>query len=1025
MKLNLANNPAVSESYGSITGENIYIVTGSAPSKANVNNEMSAGEVLVHELVHSATTGGLIDPIVRSELNSLWKYAKKTITPFDFMADPTLGKDSQEYKNAEARWKHMFEPTLVNGQSNHLAEFVALGLTNAQVMNALTKIPTTKATGATGFTGKLRQAFENALKAVRSMMVGTYGKNAKDKIEVIAMQMAGIENQNKSALINSMYKVAAPIATALNTFNEGVQTGIKKIQETEGYKNLSKATDEAYTALLQSSNPVAELMTSLITEASGRTKNNAVLHDLKRTTQVAQQREAGAIKEAYKEAMNKAFVKPVSEAGKKGITAMLLKTDYVTLLPTLAKLNIDWKSFIFSPEMQDQFINLIGSQLTNFQKVQAENLGRFMATGENALQGALLNAENIAQGDPKVRGMVDAVASAYALKYTPSNMKANFLNALESDNDAVDGVQFVLNTHKLFKEDAAKTLFKDSTAHVIKGWIPELHDKDIEFEIAGEDSPSLAALGYERVGQLPVDPIDPSLDTKYMWVNNSGVKQGFIAGLINMSRKGSKGTKVANIAINAIGKSISAADKPSYDAGKLIIGKNKLVPEVNTRGQIVNFRHMMKDTTKEMLGANTNFDDVMAAMRASIVTKTARVEGNQKVIQALAEQYNQDFKGNEGKYIEVPSDDMPKEVRQAVKSLFPEGKLMVRKEHKDLLLGYKKFSLGDMFEKQPEMRNVFENIVVDTAKALLGVKAALRVKQAENLLQGFIAQAKDIIVVRSGVITIMNTFSNVMLLASQGVSPLQAAKDIAIVPSLIQGFKKDEKNLRILNAQLPSLTGTRREQAQTKIAELTDNLYNNPIRELIEGGLLSENFEDLGEVDDKLDPLTALGRVSKAVGLNIDPVINVANHITFARGTKGYEVLNNAAKYSDLIARYSLYNKLRSEGMGRDEALGEAQDTFINYDLPTHKGLQYLNDIGMVMFSKYLIRVQKIILKTMKQNPAGVIGAVLFQNMINMNEGIWKSLVGVTDPTSRMSTPADFLGMFGEDIGSQVISKAL
>ena len=61
----------------------------------------------------------------------------------------------------------------------------------------------------------------------------------------------------------------------------------------------------------------------------------------------------------------------------------------------------------------------------------------------------------------------------------------------------------------------------------------------------------------------------------------------------------------------------------------------------------------------------------------------------------------------------------------------------------------------------------------------------------------------------------------------------------------------------------------------------------------------------------------------------------------------------------------------------------------------------------------------------MKQNPAGVIGAVLFQNMINMNEGIWKSLVGVTDPTSRMSTPADFLGMFGEDIGSQVISKAL
>jgi len=39
------------------------------------------------------------------------------------------------------------------------------------------------------------------------------------------------------------------------------------------------------------------------------------------------------------------------------------------------------------------------------------------------------------------------------------------------------------------------------------------------------------------------------------------------------------------------------------------------------------------------------------------------------------------------------------------------------------------------------------------------------------------------------------------------------------------------------------------------------------------------------------------------------------------------------------------------------DAIQQASDDFVNYDIPMHRGMQYLDDMGIFMFSKYYLRI--------------------------------------------------------------------
>ena len=100
-----------------------------------------------------------------------------------------------------------------------------------------------------------------------------------------------------------------------------------------------------------------------------------------------------------------------------------------------------------------------------------------------------------------------------------------------------------------------------------------------------------------------------------------------------------------------------------------------------------------------------------------------------------------------------------------------------------------------------------------------------------------------------------------------------------------------------------------------------------------------------------------------------------------------FQLIHKATAYSDFIARYAQHEFLKDKKAkmfknknGREmnraemeametQLLTETRDAYINYSRPDNKVLQYINDIGLAMFTKYAIRVQKVITSGILKHP--------------------------------------------------------
>ena len=100
-----------------------------------------------------------------------------------------------------------------------------------------------------------------------------------------------------------------------------------------------------------------------------------------------------------------------------------------------------------------------------------------------------------------------------------------------------------------------------------------------------------------------------------------------------------------------------------------------------------------------------------------------------------------------------------------------------------------------------------------------------------------------------------------------------------------------------------------------------------------------------------------------------------------------YKALYRTTQLSDFVARYTLYQHLISREknpMSKEAALFEASESFVNYDLPMPKTLQYMDDMGLMPFMKYFLNIQRVIQKTAKENPARVLSAIALGNAMDL-----------------------------------------
>lgn len=680
---------------------------------------------------------------------------------------------------------------------------------------------------------------------------------------------------------------------------------------------------------------------------------------------------------------------------------------------------------------------------------QAKSLAYFRVTGKVVNENLMMNAHNIANLYGTVRTVdaatakqaeqiIDLLVPLYALNYSSKEFMDEVREVLRIEaarGEGMNGVEATLRLHENLDKESRERNFQGQKTLMMKGYVPEIYNPNVSVEVAdavaGAD---LEARGFTKKGPVQRDPNDPDQTPLFLYEMRDAGLAPHLTGAISYTGEVAKGSKkyanqgysgdpeaLSNASANALRGAKHASisrlfnAQPYFDPAKVPFAF--MAPVLNDKGQVTNYRYLMQEDTKDaLLNRNNRFEQLMGALGGSIVDKETTTEQNTKVLESLKEIYDKEFTKNPSSFVHINHNAadpemremyalLPAETRKAIKAIWGSNGMMVQYEMLDIVFGYRKLSLSSIFEKDRTDREGVEKFVGDVVeKMLYGYarvklhksvddaekykrRAAKIVRQAENIWQEVVKEVKDIIVVKSGIVLLGNITSNFSLLMAEGVGISDMIRHHRVALKGATAYLRDTEALHALQTRLATgFTQGNDAEIQREITRLEDAIARNPVKELIDAGLMPTIVEDVAIEDDLYSYKAAFTRKVDELTQNVNPgVLSVAKQIYMTHDTGMYQFLSRTTQLSDFVARYTLFQHLttrKRDPLSRSEAIQRASDSFVNYDIPMQRQLQYLDDMGLMMFTKYFLRIQRVLFRLVKEHPLQVLMMVALHNYL-------------------------------------------
>jgi len=1093
--ISLGINVKGTEVLGQITDGKIQIQAGRSKSVENTS-QLSTQEVFVHEMVHHITDFALqTDFFYRSQIEKLRSQIKNVMTVEDFMPEHVAVSVAEDYKAAKKRYDY-----IMSGKDS-LQEFVAFGMTNAQIRTKLAAIPATPTRDLTSgsLMSRLKELFDSILDFVQGKIYGTSDVMADEALDLLVSKLVDTNSRYHESIrskLGFIGQLDKKTIAALNKVVWGPMTKYhKELRKEDSPKVIKRAvknlvgipfllTDSTVKkSVLHTLKQVGNLLDitekgfliKLAREIQGITADNSKWHQLLRLSKMYVDQERRHIAELISKEVLKAYKTKVTKAEADSITQSLLKTDVAVLqgkydLSQMAKL-------LRNESYRNSEIHKVSTQLAkfgqngNYYTRQALNLGEIMATGISVEENPMLNAYNIVQmrnlartatGDLKLaEELVDQLATLSAIQHTEQeiNERAASVVSREYKGDPkANGVLYTLETHANFKKESLEKLFHGNKSQTIKGYTTEITNPNIEIRI-GEDNEAtikeMNALGYKKESGLAKDDKDRNRKPMAIYVTKSAAQNTYLKTTVSLTNQIAKGTDIME-ALRVTGTRASNVERiiamqhladrkfdsveSQFKSPKRATKKpnnNVLVPIVDESGNITSYRYMMSEATKvNTLEKSNKFDIILGRMQASIHDKVKSAEVNKEVIN-LAHKEFKDAKSLKG-FVEIgPKVDdpryreiyamMPKDMKQEMETVWGDDTIKVKEELIDLIFGYRKLSIADIEVPFSKIK-VFDGI----DKILPGAKSFTRA--VERGIQEFVSVAKDNIVIKSGIVLWDNVASNNVLLMVKGVNPKYIAKDSALAYKALEKYQAEINKRSALQHKLnisKGLSAIARKNITKQIESYTDSIQANPVRELVEEGVFQSIVED---IDINADDYSYRGKfgnyIQSATGKLTEGntttskatlgATEVYKQAYMTKDTLVYQQLLKFTQKSDFVARFVLHQHhlrnidrmnakkhLTKEQMvsEKQKALLDVIETFVNYDIPTSPALQYLNDIGVLMFTKFLFRIQKVIVRAFRENPANTMALYAIESAVGDLASIDDSFLPWSNLMSKFNMP--------------------
>ncbi len=305
----------------------------------------------------------------------------------------------------------------------------------------------------------------------------------------------------------------------------------------------------------------------------------------------------------------------------------------------------------------------------------------------------------------------------------------------------------------------------------------------------------------------------------------------------------------------------------------------------------------------------------------------------------------------------------------------------------------------------------------------LGIRNTNKVLKALKwvgaLWKHLVKMIKTNIVVRDLPVLMWNILSNVLLAVLQGDNPIKEVKQQIKGIMALTEYQRVSKRLSELVIKGQSGTMTKAEEDESK--RLQNELEKNSARPLMIKGLYSHAAEDLSNDDlykqDYFDTWTD-EQINKLPSV----VKNMLEWGYLMKSNSLFSGLMTFMQASDFGARYSKYYNLIEQGVDPEVAEKKVLDNQINYSWGNSDIVQFLNDNGFAMFTKFLERIQRVIRQTTFDKPFNVLAAAVMGGAMVDDSPLGDFMTPDTI-SNRFFTPLDLLEVLGEEPAIMQIAK--
>lgn len=804
--------------------------------------------------------------------------------------------------------------------------------------------------------------------------------------------------------------------------------GSKRVAGDVAESMLSMINSGAKDKLL---NPVQSLMSELI----GITDSNRAVLNLLTRAKPLVDKVRQILREQVPEMVAERFSQPLTAQQSSALHSGVGKTDAAALLNhgyQVADVARLYSDSAYRAQEIAAAKQAVTGQHAQTQLDAADALAHFMVTGEVVNQHLLPNAQLIAtlagtklkvdQSNLQQRvDAIDKLVSLQAIDKLPAQMQQDVAGVMARElkaNAAENGATFVLNLMNNLRASEGKRL---GTMNTIKGAMHTTFDTHKSVVIATpKQGADLIKRGYIKGAEFRGDPGNVH-GVMHYYTSTEGGRPQWNQGAMQTVQATAGGVdpytgrlRSPVSAPRLTGQQVKI--ERAKRAGAIYQGRafkpngvtNNMRPVFDINGNVSGYEYSVPHAVRDaMLNANTDLGHNLGVWNGRIVEEELSQAFNRELVKSLHQRYTEDMKtvGREDEFVTINAAHkdpqvreawslMPVEMREMVKETFG-GDLVVRKDMLDNALGFRRASVNEIWEGNSRLSPTVQNLVYSVASAVMGNDAARQLRKGERFVQEAVSSAKDWIVVRSLVVARDNIISNNIQLMGHGMSPLQIVRKSAEAMTLVDAYQKNERRLNELSLLLNNGADTARHPAYRREMEmLRAENTRSPIHSLVMDGHLPTIAEGLSENDDYSLRNDFNGWISRQTSKLPKGVTTAARYALIARGTPIYAGLNRMIQYGDFTAKYALYDHLQTrkrEKMDQQEALKMLQDEFVNYSILPSRSRDYLESMGATWFLNYKLRIQKILLRSIRDNPlrflltAGAAGAMDIPGVLESN----------------------------------------